>query len=457
MNKWLVAIAFSVLLIGTVSFDDAFANIFDKTEYLIGETATLTFGSTIFDRDSNQVEILLATVTDAVNNESIVINLVETEVDTGIYTGIVTFSLGLSNENARILGVDDSDHVVTLIIRLPNDNIVGIEQISIIQGEPFAVKCLHTPILFQPGKDVTILAISINEAGSPVVAEKIEIWVDDELVSQRLGVNFLRHIHMFDPESIHTQFSYGCRVIQSDTDIFSGWKAVFFIPDDFRVDVYQYVGNQKNSIDLVFIPDVDSYDSVVDPDFFRDVNTAIMIFLNEPTFFLNQDKFNFWLARDTGSADGFTDATGCVLVPPSNWDTDYTWLDAGIVLHTDKLRDCFESLLRISSADFVSPRTLVHESGHVPFGLADEYEDGGHSVIKPFPNLYQTQADCDNDPFNSGKTCRKFISTAKDDKGEDWFTSDPAINDVMVDRGNFQPLDLRRVNWFLDQCDNGDC
>ena len=179
-----------------------------------------------------------------------------------------------------------------------------------------------------------------------------------------------------------------------------------------------------------------------------------MIFLNEPTFFLNQDKFNFWLARDTGSADGFTDATGCVLVPPSNWDTDYTWLDSGIVLHTDMFQDCAKRWLRISSANFDPPRTLVHESGHVPFGLSDEYDDAKrYFVADPFPNIYKTQAACDNDPFNSGKTCRMFLS----EKGEDWFTSDPAINDVMVDIGDFQPLDLRRVNWFLDQCDNGEC
>ena len=321
---------------------------------------------------------------------------------------------------------------------------------------PFAVKCTHTPVLFQPGVEVTIQAEAVDEMGNALVVDTVEIWIDGRgMVAQNFASSTVSYSQTFDQDS-DTSLTYGCRAVLNNAGTFSGWKVVGAVPDEFRIHPIQFTGFSFVSIDFIFIPDESSYDlGFEDPEFLKNVSTAIDFFLTEQTYLLNQDKINFWIAEDFGQS-GRDSAGKCLLAAPDNWDTTYTWLDSGIVLHPNEFQDCANRLDRIFSSE-PNMRTIFHEAGHAPFGLADEYPAGGHFVADPFPNLYDTQADCDDDPFNTGKTCRKFISTGKKDKGEDWFTSDPASNDLMIDNKDFQPLDLRRINWMFDQCDIGAC
>ncbi len=383
-----------------------------------------------------------------------------------IEAGAISFTI-----SAGQLGAD-GPKIILYVVTDPIGNIkFNSGQLEIILDASIPsvlrVKCTHTPLLFVPGVQTTILAEAVDGNGDPVVADALKIWTvtpgtPGTVALQNAGSSTLSYSETFTESNI-----YGCQAsIGGNLDVFSGWKFLIESPDGWVAHPIQLADCTNCAIDIMFVPDEASYPILgfSDPKFLTDVSTAMNNFLDEPTFLQNQDKFNFWIAEDFGQS-GRNAAGDCLLAAPANWATDYSFVDSGAVLHPATFRDCASISDRIYSSEPFT-RTLIHETGHSPFGLADEYCnplatppvpcDGGYFVAKPSgspTNLYETQADCDIDPFNSGKTCRMFTA----DDGEDWYTSDPLSNDVMVDRLDFQPLDLRRLNWLLDMCSLGMC
>jgi hypothetical protein len=150
-----------------------------------------------------------------------------------------------------------------------------------------------------------------------------------------------------------------------------------------------------------------------------------------------------------------------VLTVPDDFDTDYSWRDSAAILHTDTLRDCANLGLRLFSSEPGSLATVLHETGHSPFGLADEYCcDGGYFETGPNPNMWETLEDCQADALALGRTaadCRTVID-ARPEPDEDWFVSDPEPDDLMnSDRRPPRAADTRRMNWFFDNCKTGKC
>lgn len=117
-----------------------------------------------------------------------------------------------------------------------------------------------------------------------------------------------------------------------------------------------------------------------------------------------------------------------------------------------------------------------HESGHVPFGLADEYcWDGGYFQATHLPNIYRelfslgSQIGCAEDAINVGRTaadCRSFEEDGFWFLDSTWYTSDPDAltpcftdgkDDIMADEGPLRALDLRRIEWVYDNCSAASC
>jgi hypothetical protein len=177
---------------------------------------------------------------------------------------------------------------------------------------------------------------------------------------------------------------------------------------------------------------------------------------------------NFWLADRQGDADRVAaptptdpNATRCVLTAPTNWTTDYSWRDTGVILHRTTFRDCANRGQAVFSAEPTSLGTVLHESGHAPFGLADEYAGAANYFEpSPWPNVYDTLAECQADAPNLGRTaaaCRMFTD-AQPTSPRNWFTSEPQPNDLMnSDRHPPQAADIRRMNWFFENCKDGKC
>jgi hypothetical protein len=115
----------------------------------------------------------------------------------------------------------------------------------------------------------------------------------------------------------------------------------------------------------------------------------------------------------------------------------------------------------VFSTEPTSLGTVLHETGHAPFGLPDEYCcDGGYYEPAPHPTMYDTLAECEADAPALGRTaadCRT-ITDSRPTPPKVWYTSEPTPNDLMNrDRRPPQAGDIRRMNWFFDNCDDGKC
>ena len=226
-----------------------------------------------------------------------------------------------------------------------------------------------------------------------------------------------------------------------------------------------------------------------DPQFLADVETVIRdAYFGEPLFLENQSVFNFWIAGEVGRAgtydgsrsedragpdtcsdgvdngnDGLTDendpsCTKCTLTAPGGWYDDLAFADGGGILHTDPFRDCASPNKRLFSIEASELRTVIHETAHSPFGLADEYCcDTAYFEPAPLPNLYRSLANCESDTLNVGRTASDCRQLSKGTATVDWWTSDPPSNDLMVDNTTPQKLDLRRINWMFNNCEAAKC
>jgi len=330
--------------------------------------------------------------------------------------------------------------------------------------------CIHDPLWPQPGDTVQISANSLDGTLNSKLADSIEIWVNEQ-DSPAFAASGSSATFTAGPFTNST-FTYGCRILDDGLTIWTGWRTVAVgtsdITRDFgnRVPVI-FTGARSSHIDLVFYPDEDSYTDSTDPQFLTDVLTAIQnSYFTDKIYLDNQDKINYWIALETGKADGFTDGD-CLLEANQK-----AWEDAGAVFHTDSLRDCAPGGQRLYSSEPNSFGTILHETGHRPFGLADEYCcDGGYFQADPFPNIYAAFPDtilsssiiipgCAGDAFNVGKTdsdCRSWVDPVPWWFDDTWWTSDPGSDDIMVDSGARQALDNRRMNWLFDVCRGAGC
>jgi len=348
------------------------------------------------------------------------------------------------------------------------------------------VVCTHSPIWPSASDTITITATAVDKNQSPRTVDKIEIWANRKdspattVTSTGSGTATL--------SGVGNQFFYGCRVYAGDQEVWTGWRVVRVrdsgIPgpgDDSLATPVFFTGDPSSRIDLVFFADKDSYTGPTDPQFFADVGDIIKTYLQEPVFAAHQDQMNFWISTEAGAHAGGFDGDDCNNDMPDGWhspsfdrdepieeheaDVPYSFADVAAIVHRRSIRDCAAGGERMFSAMATAPRVFIHETGHRPFGLADEYApDGGYFQTDEFPNLYDNADDCNadvpnlagwdgrlGDPVRTG--CRSF----DDDDGDTWYASDPASNDLMVDNGKARGADWRRMEWLFGECTLAGC
>ncbi|MEQ1559267.1 MAG: hypothetical protein ABL933_10090 [Methyloglobulus sp.] len=348
------------------------------------------------------------------------------------------------------------------------------------------VSCLHSPIWPQEKGKFTIKANSVDGAGNPKLADAIEIWVNDKSAPVKsaggTSLNYSMTIPGFQDPRFQSEIAYGCRVIDDGVPVFTGWRVVDVrslndsgtVPLREKATPILYTGPRSSRVDIVFIRGDNSY---VFPDnslFLTDIEAMIKAYYSEDIYLSNQDKVNFWIAKKPGKAKNNCDSEA-----PENWDKDFAFADAGAIVHRQgpSIRDCAPGGEQIFSGDATRldggllGRVFLHETGHRPFGLADEYCkagggntdcDGGYFQNDPFPNVYKEPEDCADDAPNLRRTsaqCREFDDVSKWflDSANDWSTSEPSSNDLMFDNLNPQAADNRRMNWFFGKCQAASC
>ena len=343
------------------------------------------------------------------------------------------------------------------------------------------IRCLHEPIWPKPEEKVTITAETVDDEANLISVDTLKIFAgDDKLVELRksaVNTSTLQVDHT--PDKGITELLYRCDATEKGDPLSSGWHRIQIgPPEKGRAVGILNTGASNHGVDIVFIADKSSYcggSSVKDfsecgnaNQFLKDVRQIIrdVYYAGDalsPTdagflFLQNQQLVNFWLALDPADASG-TGLGPCTLKPSDNWGTDYSFADAGAIVHTTLFRDCADMGQRVFAAPVGDTGVILHETAHVPFGLADEYCcDGGYFRAKSLPNVYDNHDDCVHDPLAADlvSPCEQIADTTTT---VPWFRLDsdsPSIknNDLMASKpeGDAQAADARRINDHFNTC-----
>lgn len=313
------------------------------------------------------------------------------------------------------------------------------------------IRCLQRPLNPQWGEQVTITAETLDGAAAATkIVDFITIEVNNTQAAQGTGVS--QTTFAFTPvESRFRMRCFATNVAGAIAEAADTWTRDVRVGelDEIAVPV-GIMGSSARNIDIVAMPDNNSYPGGWKSALFQnELYDAIWNGYFSNAFVLGeQNNFSFWLAKTSGGMSGT--ATDCdPIVAPENWD-EYAFADTGWILHNDAHRDCADIPMRLFGSLNSDPAVAVHETGHSPFGLADEYCcDGGYFQADDLPNVFASLAACIAEAPLVGATsgeCRLITGS--------WYTLDPASPDVMVDNVIFNRLDIRRWRWLLNQCVN---
>ena len=440
--------------------DWSFTNLVDPTK------GTVSITIQVFDDDDTSAD----DHADIKNGPGADLHLT-LDLTTCNFTGDVSGSCGVSVDS---MGNGEVDGNATIEFTV---EIVGFNESGGVH-----VHCIHDPIWPQPGEQVKITAVALGDNLEPRIVDKIQITqgtsspvleaTDTPVASYTAGP--------FNG----TEFTYSCIALSDDDSngnydagevADSGYRTVAVgVPAGSRgVPVIQ-TGPEDQRPDVVLIPDNASYSDAMDSVFLQDAKNMIdLYYLSGLVFLDNQDKVNFWIAQDTGSAGGYV-PPDCTRMPPANWAADYAFNDAAAILHRKDIRDCaWKGVATAQTVGFDENHVLipfkqtlgfspfVHELGHAIYGLADEYCgtragadpsivcDGGYFQAPSFPNVFNSLSACDTDratdPDGGMKVCQSFVSQNPKTSGQTFYTFDPPANDYMVDKKLPRFLDIRRI------------
>jgi|SRR5215216_866482 len=398
------------------------------------------------------------------------------QINNGTYTTVASYAGANDQITFEIQQQDDAP----IPTQDSEDQILDIPTRSTESNPTMQVQCIQTPVFPQANQSITITARVVDEWAAPKVADSIEIEVRvmnanrTEPLIMSGNVNSSRFNYTIGPFTNLTTISYGCRGIDNSASAsaFSGWKTIVIgsfneVIGSFnqsRAVPVPYTGDSSSNLDILFIADNKTFSSPTDPDFLIDVETAIQIYYNQSTLLKHQNKTNFWIAQD------MAEARGCDSIPPVDWDSEYFSFEYAVILHRyDSIRDCTNPGLELSTANMATVAKegyiVLHELGHRPFGLADEYDNGNPSAYinsYPYQNVFPTEQECDNVKNNlplAERICRKIPYglvtqnvTSNTTYTNEYFTTDTKPNDLMVDNEQFQELDKRRVEKWFEGC-----
>jgi hypothetical protein len=350
-------------------------------------------------------------------------------------------------------------------------------KIEVLNAPGLLVRCTHVPIWPQPGEIVTLQVDALDGNLNLRTADTLAIVRED--VPDDTQSSQASHSLTFTPAG--DSFAYGCSASAAGNDVFSDWRRVLIgdPPSGRSIPVLLNEGN-ATGVDIVLVPDDDDYSGASDPTFLDHAADIVYDLLgglySEAVFLERQHQINVFLAMDNGDAEPFDSAIpSCPHVPPANIASDYLFAEAFGIIHADVFRNCargdgvFSATPPKLLTDAQSKRVFVHELGHRPFGLADEYCnqrpgakndvcDGGYMAQTAFfPNVFGDAATCAMDAASAGfgtVVCDEWID---DRGGGPWSTYDPVVNDLMFDNGVARFLDRRRILGFLDNCPMGGC
>ncbi len=170
-------------------------------------------------------------------------------------------------------------------------------------------------------------------------------------------------------------------------------------------------GDPDDVFDLVFIPDTD----ITDMDGFRNhcrenIRNA---FFDEPHTRLWRRQFNFYINPITGTAKD-ADSGESHIVPSNN--AQLAFAEGRCLMHRVSIRDYASGGL--FSTEQENRGTVLHESGHALFRLADEYcGNTSYFAEANSPNLWSSQAAAEAAADDYG-TCKSISDVRRIQSGD---------------------------------------
>ena len=362
----------------------------------------------------------------------------------------------------------------TIFSEPPAGNAVFVTTCSLIENGS-----LTTVLWPQEGETVDInLQVNQPNGGPTFKAETVEIWIDRDLEdgsepAAAAATDTETATFRLRDQSFTEDFAYGCRAMADGLETWTGWRQVTVGDPDPGAEVIpvRASGPRASRLDIVLFADEDTYDSATDPVFLSDAASIYNAYLERNIFKLNERMFNFWIALEPAKKDDGSDGD-CDHTAPT-----ISWMDAGAIVHqipSGSFRNCGNRDKKLVSATTKPATTVLHEIGHVPFGLADERDGSGFWQSLDMPNVYHNLEDdhtwsgafrigCEADTARAGRDpsdCRLIQDTSTwgwiDDLDQKWYTSDPSV-DEMNKGGPFNELDIQRIQWVYAECNSARC
>lgn len=145
-------------------------------------------------------------------------------------------------------------------------------------------------------------------------------------------------------------------------------------------------GDPDDVFDLIFIPDTDITNLNT---FYDHCKGAVEeAFFDEPHTRFWRRQYNYYINPERGTATDYDNigVDGLHQVPSNN--ANLTFAEGRVLMHQNNLRDYASGGL--FSTEMQNRGTILHESGHSLYSLADEYAGGAHWEETDFPNNWAT-------------------------------------------------------------------
>lgn len=178
---------------------------------------------------------------------------------------------------------------------------------------------------------------------------------------------------------------------------------------DAAIPVYA-VGEVEKVLNVVFIPDEDMADDL--DLFYNNVGENIHNSFHEEEFVRRfRRSYNFYVNPHTAIAGDYNIEPFVNHIPPSN-DRNLDFAQGRIILHAANYRDFSNG--RYVGTEYYNRGTILHETGHLLYGLADEYGGGSHRQAEELPNNWRTLAGAQTDAPSRGKTASDAVEMGTD-------------------------------------------
>ncbi len=166
------------------------------------------------------------------------------------------------------------------------------------------------------------------------------------------------------------------------------------------------VGDVDRVLNCVFVRDSDLTNSLFLTHVGRNIDSS---FHREEWIRRFRSSYNFYVNPHAGKASDFD--TPDPHIYPSN-NANLSFAQARIILHSASIRDWSDGTY--VGTEYYNRGTILHETGHSLYGMADEYGGGSHWENDENPNNWDSKSQAEGAASGVGKTTADVVKMGSD-------------------------------------------